>query len=486
MNPNLRTTSLASVSLTMNKMTRTILPITVLAGLVFGITYILSFSGRDAAPKVEHADQGVRVDPLKFNCIVGRQDPSVPHLKYWQDNFEVGEHGHFDFWFRNPNDQQVRVAFTNANCQCAGSEIALIPPPAWTEYVRTSAIAGWPSPGGLMLAAINTALLSSAIEFKDLASDRKIKEGVMVPAASADGPQIGLLRVQWKTKEGEFDRRLTADFVAQMTGAAAYPLHLETQFKVVPPFAIFVPNSSGRTIALGEIAPATVVHREFYVCSRTRPTMDLTITPTVRPEQASCLVVSKPMPIIGADLAEFFKLNPQALGSLSVYKVALEVHERKEIEQQGQKEVKQLDLGLVEFSLQVSSGEGVSLPVTVSGVVRGDIRLVSQQSSDRIDFGNTFSSSESRSTQVTLMADRNDLQLELDQMSCSPDYLDVNLTADKPTNGKNSWTLRVTIPAGKLYGSLNDGFVVLKIKDANSRRFRIPVKASTFDGGPRF
>jgi hypothetical protein len=44
----------------------------------------------------------------------------------------------------------------------------------------------------------------------------------------------------------------------------------------------------------------------------------------------------------------------------------------------------------------------------------------------------------------------------------------------------------VTIPGGKLYGNLTDSFVVLKLTGAHDRRVRIPVKANTFDGGPRF
>jgi len=469
----------------MKTFTQIVLPIIILAGVVFGITYIKIFSSNPGVSTDENRKAITTVDPLKFNLIVGRKDPTEWHLRYWRNDYELGEDGHYDFWFRNQHDQPVRLAFTGANCQCAAAEAAVLPADDFARYLRTSGVTAMPLPGMPIISALNTAQLAKSVEWTKLEQDGKRLE-VTVPAAGPLGPQWGLLRLNWRAKDKEGDRKLSADFIAQLPNATAAKLHFEAVFNVVPPFDVFVPSTASRNLKLGEMGPSSVVGREFIIWSRTRPIMDLKLTPRVSPEQLACVEVLPPVKLTPAELAAFAAKMPDSIGLAGAYRSSVIVHERREKLVDGQMHRKQLDLGPLEFTVKIEEGEDKYMHLPVTGSVKGDVRLVSSDGADRIDFGSSFPSGESRSMQVTVMSERADLELELDRAATMPEFLDAVLTPGTPRDGKNFWTLRVTIPAGKLYGNLQDGFVMLKTKEPTSRRIRIPVKANAYDGGRPF
>ncbi len=384
------------------------------------------------------------------------------HLKHWRDNYEIGEDGHYDFWFKNENDQPVNVTFATATCKCAGADLGIVAAAAKEEWVGHAAAVG--------LACL--AELPLKVEWKELKLDSKEKS--TVPAASAAGPQLGAVRVKWRKRPNDQvgSKTIGAGIVAQIAGASPNPpVNLEMTFYLTQPFDVYSRARINRVVEIGDLGPNPVAEPTLFVASRTRDEMNLRLTPQGADEFREFITCSTPVRLNRQEMAQFAQNFPEAGESLSVYRFVLTVRERQEVEREGSKVMKKLDLGPIDFNLKVLAVEkepvddkdskGLSVPV--HGVVRGEVRLVGGQSQDRIDFGSSFSSSEPRSTNVTIESGP-EIELEVDRAASTPDYLGITLTreASKDDKNKRLWSLRISIPAGKLYGNLIDAFVVLK------------------------
>jgi len=195
-------------------------------------------------------------------------------------------------------------------------------------------------------------------------------------------------------------------------------------------------------------------------------------------DSKDCVSLSSPAPLTEAETATIF--GPSSADTVrSAYKATLTVHEHNEIERDGKKITKRLDIGPIAFSIGIATGEGKGMNVPVIGVVRGEMRIEGGNSPNRIDFGSSLRSSQANSQRIRLVGDRADFDLEVAPGESTPDYLQVSL---KPVagNGNKAWTLVVTIPANTLFGNLVDSFVVLRVNDGSNRRIRIPLTAKSF------
>ncbi len=474
----------------MKTLNQIVLPIALLGGLVFGITYFLNYtsgpSPTDGGAKASTAEAA-----LKFWEMTGRRetvkgketekekDTDSKQNKYWRDDYELGEPGHYDFWFLNKNLQPVRLVFTSANCQCASAQIGLIPPEVWAEYAKN---------GG----QIPHPVLADDIHFPGLPAmytNEKIQQSVAwqslerkqettIPPATQSGPQAGIIRINWTGKENEGKRPVEATFTTQLPGVSASNAELKVELNVVPPFDVYSPSTQGKKIDLGELSPTKDGSGELYISSRTRPDLHIVLSADSLGDSKDCVSLGPPERLNDNDMRTVF--GPAIADALrSAYRVKLKVTEHKEIERNGMKAIKRLDIGPIAFSVGIATGEGKGMNVPVTGVVRGEIRLVG--GSDRIDFGSSFRSSQEKPMKFTLTSERADFDLAVAEGESIPDYLSVQLEPAPAVAGKKVWTLRVAIPANKLYGDLVDSFVVLKVNDGSNRRIRIPVTAKAYD-----
>ena len=126
------------------------LPILLVAGVVFGITFIQMYSPDEDRPDTgggqpKGGPQGL---PLKFGVVrvaaprEERNDQGpVPlashllHLKYWNSDLEVGAPGHYDFWCQNRHDQPVTVRILPSGLEPA---MVQIEPGATVTWVNQS------------------------------------------------------------------------------------------------------------------------------------------------------------------------------------------------------------------------------------------------------------------------------------------------------------------------------------------------------------
>jgi hypothetical protein len=476
----------------MNTLTRVILPIAVVAGLVFGITFIANYSPTRQSGKDGSKSAGESPRPLRFPTTAAVRDPRTYYLSYWQTEYEVGAHGHFDYWFTNSHAQPVRITFDTANCQCAGADLGIIPADAWADYLRQSALAGMPGlPTSLVVGALNTAALEAKIGWTNLKGHEDKKVDGSVPAASQQtGPQMGILRLNWtgkETTEGNPGRELTARFVVQLPGANGSMLDVKANFFVVPPYRISVTGPLDRDIKIGDMVSGATVVRDIICWSQTRPEMNVAIEPKGLGEFGDCVEISKPEPLTREEHAAFArKLTTGGLpGEVkSAYKCRLTVHERREITRGTQRVLRQLDVGPFQFELEVNAADAKPTMLPVSAMVRGEIRMLGAgKEIDRIDFGPSFAASEPQVREVLILSEQPNIDLDVDKSECTPQYIDVPpLQLQSDRDGVRQWVLTVKIPANKLSGTLEGGFVVLKTKGATPRRIRIPIRASTKSG----
>src|SRR5687767_2417237 len=125
----------------MKSLLRIGLPILLVAGVVFGITFIQMYSPDDSEGDVKPGDGpkiAAKEPALKFfttRAVVTTPTSTPKHLWYWDSSVEAGAPGHFEFWCENRHPQPVKVNVSSTNCQCAGAEMAVVPPDAYRDYV---------------------------------------------------------------------------------------------------------------------------------------------------------------------------------------------------------------------------------------------------------------------------------------------------------------------------------------------------------------
>jgi hypothetical protein len=502
----------------MKSFTRVGLPILLVVGLVFGITFIQQYSADPQLPtdptQGPNGKSGPgREQPLKVRSSLAaipkeelgrdgefRIPPHLLHLKYWDGTAEVGVPGYYAFWCENPNDRPVSIRVPSTNCQCAGADMAAVPPDAYREYLAVSALAGSPlCPVPAPAAALAHAGLARRLSWEELNAAGHHHADQTVPAATPADSQWALIRLRWKGKDAAGPRDISADLYAALPGVPV-PSHylLRADLNVVPAFEFF--RRSGpyqwepsRTLDFGDLTENAVVRQTIYVGSPTRRFMVLNATAdTTDP----CVTWTDPVPASpeeAGSLAAFSRdqVLRKGEGALiqmrSLYKVEVTVRERAERGSGGATEARELDLGLLERRLTITAANGGSLPVQLRGRVLGEVSILSGASDGRIDLGNSFPADQDQTKDVTLLADRPGLDLSLVEAETTPNYLKVTLEPRPPIDGRKQWRLRVTVPKGSLYGSLPAGSaVVLKTAGPNPRRFRVPVRGMTYDsGGPR-
>lgn len=479
----------------MNSFTRIGLPILLVAGVVFGITFVLMYSPEEEKPSNGNSGDLTPTtgQALKFfttKAIVSTPNSTPKHLWYWDSTIEVGAPGHFEFWCANKHDQPVTVWIPSTNCQCAGAEMTTIPTDALNDYIVESALAGSPlfatsSP----LAALAHVNLGRRLNWVPLFKGDDRPEQTIPAARSSTEPQFALVRLGWTGKGDQGAKGISAECWARKgaeKNGTMTVIGVETN--VVPAFQPMRREGSqffpAREVPVGELRENSTVKQTIYLVSTTRSYLLYTID-SERP--SPCITWSDPVPVSDE---EFIALSAHARGDenairriKSAYKVELTVRERTEVTTGGKKEVVQLDLGPVDRKLTVAGVDAGSWGLVLKGRVLGEITM---QNSDagKIDLA-TFASDLGASRDVTLFADRAGLDLELVKAETMPNYLQVRLEPRKDLpDGRKQWMLRVTVPKGALHGSLPDtSAVVLKTVGANPRRLRIPVRGMTFDSG---
>jgi hypothetical protein len=491
----------------MKTFTRIVLPILLVAGVVFGITFIQMYSPDeerpDAAtnPTKSSGPQGL---PLKFGLTrvaapreertdqgEARLPAHLLHLKYWSGDLEVGAPGHYDFWCQNRHDQPVTVRVSGTNCQCAGVELAVVPPDAFRDYAVGSALAGGPlCPAAAPAAVLTHLALRARLTWEPLWRDSEPTERTIPAADRAAGTQFALVRLGWSGK-AIGPKNINADLFAFLPGSTA-PAHqrLDADVTVVPAFDLLRrdgPNHWTLThdLPVGDLREDAVSTQQFFIASSTRAHPVYSVAGDA---SDPCVTWTDPVPATPEEVASLTdftaRLEEKSIRPpKSLYQVRVTVRERATAP--GAKEARQLDLGPLERRVTVSGAQAGSATLVIHGRVFGELTILSGAESGKVELGNSFPADRDQSKTVILVADRPGLELTLAAEETTPNYLKVQLDQLEPLAGRKQWRLKITVPKGSLYGALPDTSAVI-LKTNTPRRFRLPVRGMTYDsGGPR-
>ncbi|QVL33147.1 hypothetical protein KIH39_04310 [Telmatocola sphagniphila] len=473
----------------MKSLTQIVLPIVILAGLVFGITFLTNYTSTESEVESDkkNSQKLAKAPPLKFFTLRADAKADAPYTKFWQSTVEIGSHGNFDFWCQNRHPEPIVATVPTVSCtQCVVAELGVVDPKAWLDFQMNQSMTGFMGIGGLVWNLIGTEALRAGITWSPLNKEGKITTATIPPMK--DGVyQQAIVRISWLGKGDPKSQLVTADLNAQLPNMTAIPTRLEASVDVVPSFAIMVVGSPENDIRLGEMTEGTTISRDLIVFSATRPDVDVTIKVSGNHQTEN--FVWTPLERLPASENEtlgqsFTKLIGKPLHIKCAYKTKFTVYESKEVMKDGKLVKSQLDLGPLERRLTFNQGtEALSLPI--HGLVRGDITIIGgPKDIDKIDMGTSFPSNQARLREVTVMSNLPNLELELLTDLTVPPFLDVNLTPLPPKDGKPQWSLKVLIPANKLYGALpGNSSIILQSKDASRRRIRIPITGQTFDSG---
>jgi hypothetical protein len=478
----------------MGSTTRVILPIVLLFGVIFGITFISNNTNTPVEQPKPSVVPNKKIDPLSFGIVNAEPNPnsSNPAIRTMTVDWDIGVTGHFDFWFLNPNKETVQVYLQGKSCTCAGAQLAVVPAASTKRAVELSAIGtlGNPLQSLAMLPFVAGELTRDLKwETMSLESESDLKK---IPPAG-DLPQLGILRVTYSSSKPGEKKRVTAKLMTSIGNTVALPKELSVVSRVAPTMNFFSPNDKGKfAIEFTPLYPYDSANRDFYLFSFTRSELDVRVSWALATDDHSGFSFTAPQKVTGAEFDKIVaeidtlaELGPARIRSM--YRIGISVQERAIDPTTKQVKFRQ-QMGPFEKLLLATIGDGTeynSLRVPIRGIIRGEIRIVSNSNdNDRIDFGKSVNALTGETREVELQSIQPGLDIELLSNLTSPPYLQAEMTLKGEEQGKKSWFLKVRIPPGKLNGTLpTDAAVTIQLKDGSSQRIRIPILGTAIEGG---
>lgn len=490
-------------------------PVVIVFGVVFIITLAQRYTTDGDDPLQGMSNVGpakplkAREVPLQFftlQAVSGYSDPaaSKPHLKYWNPSVEVGQYGSLEYLCVNKNDKPVKVNVARASCTCVGTHLGIVPPPAWHQYQRASILTAGPfAPASPLLAVAAHLELNKATQWDTLRSPAEnskeiIDNTISIPPTDPKyGPQVAFFRLGWTGKSPPEPKVISAEVYAQLPDGMLNNTKVEAHISTVTAFAIFRRDSAAGfaispDLTLDDLREGGVTSREIFLISATR--QHPVYTASFGDSNDWCVTVSEPKPASEEDLKNFeayVAADSKAVKAIkSVYKAIVTIRERSERTVEGQKQMKQLDLGVLERRLKISSLNDNTEPsehtISVRCRVYGELAIIAGAESGRIELGNSFPASEDRSKDIVILAERPGLDITWVEKETNPSYLKVLVEPMAPLEGRKRWRVRVTVPKGKLFSALPaNSAIVITTNDPMPRRILIPVRGMAADTGSR-
>jgi hypothetical protein len=480
------------------KQTQWAVALCVLAALVFVITFAMNYLGGTGG---SHGGTGP-VDEARELTFISKIAPLPLESRPTGDlspedsarvlECEEKKPSFQDFWFRNDNDQPVRVGLDAKNCTCSGVAIAILPEKAREQLL--GATASWPRLGwqgpiwliGPMAVALEVVQKQALLkEMMDRA------DAVEVP------PQgVGFVRLRWTRKETGTKTLQAALWMGEKGSLRSASLAAQIQFHE----AMRAARSSidGLVLTDADLGRGKTV--EIVCWSATRPHFQLAarlLDPRGGSPAGDPVCVGAPEPIdlhkgkvIGPQ-GKLFDLDQQNLQALrqaqplSAYRVLVSL---QSVAADGKTP---FDLGRFRRLVELSSpDEGIdSLTVTISGRVRGVVELAENE--ELVVFG-AFKSRAGKHLNVTLQSAVPGLKLEFDRTR-TPDWLSAQLSAPHTAEGnRQTWTMRAEVRPEKAVGpfprrderTYADSAIYLKatVPGQTPRPVRIEVHGSATQG----
>jgi hypothetical protein len=435
-----------------------------LVALVFGVTFASMYVRQTPTTPTNKGEGGSPALSLTFpRQVYPMRDPKYPpELVEAALVSEFREGAYFDFWFRNDNDEEVRVGLNRKNCDCFDVKL-FVAPDGWRKQLAATV---WdPKKGsGLMTNIVLPVVVAAGMDSKTW-PDLGEKEGVAVPPRA-----IGFVRLLWERRRGTAGIQGQPLTAALWTGSPGrVSASLSVGVLLVDPVHVDTNTVNLEPLGSGDSSTATL-----RCWSSSRPRFDLAVRSADNP-----LIVAHKEPLTEADVedlerSELLSATKQRRPPrpvLSGWRITVTAQERSKDGKH------QLDSGpfthpliLVPANIRMEQIE-----VAVQGLVRGDIEVVGGAS---IRLG-AFDTRSGTRREVKLTADRRELNLKLVK---HPPFMKVSLEKEKP----GAWQLTVAIEPNKVSGAFprrdneayRDTAIYLAIEGEGGRRMRIPVSGN--------
>jgi hypothetical protein len=441
--------------------TQIVLVIVVVVGLVAGITFIAQYqpSRVSRGPEPPPPPPGTEVD-LFFPRLSPEWDPPAT------SEFELRSPGWCDFWFKNKTGKTVLVSDVTKSCKCQSVQICHFTGDQQPRYLRWAAGSAT-SEIGIMTSGLTGLLPQMEFDRGAGADLRGAKVAWHDFQSGTDQVKIppeasGIVRALWDGKRSKLGpERLTVTFYTQAQEESPTPrnqVQLEVPLVFVPPL-----RSIPATAEVGDIGLSEEKTAEFLVWSSTRAGFHLTANEKNNAPCFSCSV----RPLNDEErsgLVEKSKGEPVRCG----YAVQVRVRERQSDEQQ-------MDLG--PFTRRIilhPDGDIGEDSVAVSGTVRGEVIVGSEEERGRVDF-RSFRVRTGASMSILVRGQVPGLNLRQEDLRVEPESLNYLKVRLEPA-GKDRWKLQVEVPRDGPPGKLPEhSAVMLKIPTSPPRYIRVPI-----------
>jgi hypothetical protein len=423
----------------------------VLVGIIGFATYITAWTRGN--PEVKNKTPVKQFDePIRYAFL----DPPVREVEIFSENSQ-------DYYFANVSSETVKLRLVARGCTCVHTvEVATWSPREALVYL----------PAGNPWAALGILSVVEPRVWEEM-PDVRVKPGeVQVPPADGPFPRGGIVRARWKARTYSVQGKeaVGLDVVSQVGDGAPFPRKLNVNFFVTRPFGFF-PHS----LDVGELLPGNKRVFECVIWSTTRDAVDFDVKMVPSPfnQPDTCFVIGlvrevplPELPNLGKAMGAAHAMAPPRCA----YRFTFTVFENWNGEQ--------LDLGPFHRSILVSGGPGVEpIRIPITGLVRGDIRVVGGDETDQIPLG-SFRSDRGSAKTVSLVGPKS---IALEFARVTSDSIKARLEKGEERDGRQTWKLVVEAPPESFTGDLQNAAVVLKVNaDSKERYLRIPVTANAY------
>jgi hypothetical protein len=454
----------------MKSQTQTIVLVLAIIGLIGGITFVRNWI---STRQQDDLDLG---GPPPSETRIDFKEKVAPKASEFESNGE----GHYDFWFQNPNDFTVEIGLNQKSCTCSNVAALILTPEEEEGLRKKKPVSGVPQvsdasagPLDILAAAVALNEEGKALFLKESKRWQPLREGNESPVASIPAKATGIVRLSWKGKQGV--QRLIAEMWGQESGKAKtrnVVAKLEVPVVIVAPIQVFPETEAAFTLE------PTQSHEFECLCwSSTRPKFQIK---SAKEESNDPCIRCTFSPIGGEELPRWIGIlnanlekttQPIPTQILCMYRVMVKVDERLP-------GGPQMALGpfMRKVVITTDQEDYPTVTINVQGVVRGDIKVGTDEDYDRVSL-KSFSARRGTTVTVPIFSSLADVVLQV--KSKKPDYLKVELQEKNKEAGEvgKRWGLVVTVPPGRAAGQMpRDSEIILTTQGQTSRLIRIPVR----------
>lgn len=458
------------------------LAVLAIVGLVGGITFLSQYRvGKSGERSTVENTQGGNPGPTPPKR---EKSPPIPELRFpltefdWEPasagEFEILTHGHYDFWFENPNSVPIDVGLVSKSCKCSTLYLCVLTPEDAKRYPSWA-----PAAAAGEIGMIDTGILSSVTQ---LQLEKEVAPGLRklpltwteMPVDDHKSTSIpahggGMVRVTWAGKKDKYgEERLAVTLWTQphITPKPRTLVRLSLPVTWVPVLRVTPAKHD-----LGDFSPREEKTAEFMCWSSVRAGFPLSVREGAEDPCIHCSLT----PMTDDEYRSLRQSVP--VRALHGYRVRVTVRERLS-------DTVQMELGPFTRRIELTSPGIAEAVAQVSGIIRGDVTVGAEDDKGKIRMGSFRSElGKSRTARLTALTPNLDLRV-LRVEPAQADYLKVKYLRDvKPAtaDGIKRWDLCVEVAPGSPPGALPEHCaVILQIQGAQPRQIRVPVTGMVY------